>query len=441
MPKLSQSVVKALTCLPSDSQKFYMDDELTGFCVSVSPTKKVFYLKMRIGHKVVKRRIGEYGVHSVDQARKTALQIKAQLLSGGDPYAEKLKSVTSGTLEDLFTEYAKDVEHKESTRRSIQHAKKKFDDLSGKAFRTKPNIRTNEVIDLIPVQLSSWLKRRYRDITQDEILARFDTLSRMVPTRKLHEKPVPITRTANQTFKFLQAAYNYIIRKHGLTKLGFDNPVDILKTTRRWSRINRRKSFLDTQKPYFVQWWHACEAEPAIVIGDYILFTLLQAGRSMECATLRWDDVDVKQGEVTYRDTKNRLDYTFPLTPLAIKILDKRRKERVNDFVFGYADSKTGHVPCPPQQSIKRIRKACGEHWTMHDLRRTFTTTMTSLNVHAFTIAHLMKHSPTITMTLSYAPPTREQLLDALLRFEQCLSERVNPAANNRVGICDIVYF
>jgi hypothetical protein len=52
---------------------------------------------------------------------------------------------------------------------------------------------------------------------------------------------------------------------------------------------------------------------------------------------------------------------------------------------------------------------------------------MTSLNVHAFTIAHLMKHSPTITMTLSYAPPTREQLLDALTRLETHLLERVRP--------------
>jgi len=50
---------------------------------------------------------------------------------------------------------------------------------------------------------------------------------------------------------------------------------------------------------------------------------------------------------------------------------------------------------------------------------------VTSLNVHAFTIAHLMKHSPTITMTLSYAPPTKEQLLDALVRFEQHVSTRV----------------
>ncbi len=425
MPKLTQSVVKSLTLAPGESQKFYMDDELTGFGVRVSPTKKVFYLQMRVGHKVMKRRLGEYGVKSVDQARKLALQVKAQLQSGVDPFAEKIKGLTDGTLAELFAEYTKDVEHKENTRISVERAQKKFCEVVGQAFKTKPNGRSVETVELVPVQLASWMKRRYRGITQDEVLARFDTISRMLPARKLGGKPAPITRTANQAFKYLQAAYNYVIRKHGLMKVGFDNPVDILKTARRWSRINRRSRFLDTSQPSFVQWWKACEEYECRVAGDYILFTLLQGGRSIECATLKWDDVDFKKREVVYRDTKNGLDYVFPLTPLAMTILERRKKEKINDFVFGYKGSKTGRIPCPPQQAIKKIRLACGEYWSMHDLRRTFTTTMTSLNVHAFTIAHLMKHSPTITMTLSYAPPTKEQLLDALTRFEQYVSTRV----------------
>jgi integrase len=61
----------------------------------------------------------------------------------------------------------------------------------------------------------------------------------------------------------------------------------------------------------------------------------------------------------------------------------------------------------------------------MHDLRRTFTTAMTLLNVHAFTISHLMKHSTTSSMTLSYAPPTHEQLREALIAMENHVLESV----------------
>jgi hypothetical protein len=60
MPKLTQSFVKSITVQPGESQTLYMDDELIGFGVRVSLTKKVFYLHMRMGKKVLKRRIGEY---------------------------------------------------------------------------------------------------------------------------------------------------------------------------------------------------------------------------------------------------------------------------------------------------------------------------------------------------------------------------------------------
>ena len=430
MSKLTQSFVKSIAVSPGESQTFYMDDELTGFGLRVSPTKKVFYLQMRVGRKVLKRKLGEYGPMTVDQARKNALQMKAQLLDGRDPYEERRRGASDATLDELFDEYTNEVEHRANTKKSIESAKRHFGELEGMAFKTKPNGRSAEKIELAKVKLPNWLKRPYREITQDDVLERFDVVSRMIPKRKLSKSPQPITRTSNQHFKYLQAAYNYAISKYQLSRAGFMNPVAILKTTRRWSRINRRSGFLDTNKPYFVTWWRACESlEP--VIGDYILFSLVTASRSIESATLRWSDVDLKKGRMVFRNTKNGQDYTFPIAPVARSILERRLKAKINDFVFGYADSGKCHVVCPPQYHIKLVRVECGEHWSMHDLRRTFTTAMTLLNVHAFTIAHLMKHSMNRSMTLSYAPPTQEQLLEALIRLEQHLLERVRPEACN----------
>ena len=433
MSKLTQSFVKSIAVSPGESQTFYMDDELTGFGLRVSPTKKVFYLQMRVGRKVLKRKLGEYGPMTVDQARKNALQMKAQLLDGRDPYEERRRGASDATLDELFDEYTNEVEHRANTKKSIESAKRHFGELEGMAFKTKPNGRSAEKIELAKVKLPNWLKRPYREITQDDVLERFDVVSRMIPKRKLSKSPQPITRTSNQHFKYLQAAYNYAISKYQLSRAGFMNPVAILKTTRRWSRINRRSGFLDTNKPYFVTWWRACESlEP--VIGDYILFSLVTASRSIESATLRWSDVDLKKGRMVFRNTKNGQDYTFPIAPVARSILERRLKAKINDFVFGYADSGKCHVVCPPQYHIKLVRVECGEHWSMHDLRRTFTTAMTLLNVHAFTIAHLMKHSMNSSMTLSYAPPTQEQLLEALIRLEQHLLERVRPEACNAVA-------
>lgn len=61
MPKLTQSSFKSLVPLAGESQTFYMDDELTDFGLRVSLNKKVFYLQMRVGRKVLKRKVGEYG--------------------------------------------------------------------------------------------------------------------------------------------------------------------------------------------------------------------------------------------------------------------------------------------------------------------------------------------------------------------------------------------
>lgn len=428
MPKLTQSFVKSLAPMPGESQTFYMDDELTGFGLRVSFTKKVFYLQMRVGRKVLKRKIGEYGPMTVDQARKGALQVKAQLLDGKDPYAERNRGASNASLEELFDEYTKEVDHRPNTTKSIESAKRYFGVLEGQAFKTKPNGRSAEKIELLKVKLPSWLSRPYREITQDDVLARFDVVSRMVPKRRLSKHPQPITRTSNQHFKYLQAAYNYAISKYQLSRTGFFNPVGILKTARRWSRINRRSGFLDTNKPYFVTWWQACESLEPSVVGDYILFSLITGSRSIESATLRWTDVDLKKDAMVFRNTKNGQDYTFPIAPLARVILQRRLKEKINDFVFGYTDSAKGHVVCPPQYHIKLVRAECGEHWAMHDLRRTFTTAMTLLNVHAFTISHLMKHSMNSSMTLSYAPPTRDQLLEALTKLELHLLARVGTA-------------
>lgn len=424
MPKLTQSFVKTVAPQAGDLQTFYMDDELTGFGLRVSSTKKVFYLTMRVGRKVLKRRIGEYGPMTVDQARKEALQVKAQLLKGSDPYESRYRGASDATLDELFDIYAKEVAHRPNTMKSIEAAKRRFGEIEGKAFRTKPNGRSAETSEIVKVKLPSWLQRPYREISQDEVLSRFDLMGRMIPKRRRTKTPLPITRTSNQSFKFLQAAYNYAISKYQLSRSGFINPVGILKTTRRWTRVNRRSSFLDTNKPYFVVWWRACEElEP--VVGDYILFTLITGSRSIESATLKWADVDLKRQRMVFRNTKNGQDYTFPIAPMANEILVRRQREKINEFVFGYSESKRGHVMCPPQYHIRLVRAECGEHWSMHDLRRTFTTALTRLNVHAFTISHLMKHSTNSSMTLSYAPPTEDQLLEGLEKLEQHLRERV----------------
>ena len=431
MPKLTQSLVKNLSFDPESPQKLILDDELIGFAVRVSLTKKVFYLQMRDKRQVKKRKIGEYGVMTVDEARRRAIQLKGQILSGNDAHLERKNFASGESLDALFDLYIETKSSTATTEKSVEAARKKFGKLNGMMLRKEKRAGRigqgddAEAYTLVPLTLPDWLNRQYRDITEDEIRERFDKLKMMAPTRAIRAEIAPITRTANQTFKWLQAMYANVIELNDLGAKGYKNPVEVLTRTDRWAPINRRSSFLDVAKPEFVKWWAACEALEPKIIGDYLRFTLLTGSRSIETATLSWKTVNMQEGYLVFEKTKNGLDYKIPIAPEAMRILRRRKKEQINDFVFGYAESKTGHVVCPPQNHIELVRKSCGKHWAMHDLRRTFTTTMTGLNIHQFTVAHLLKHSPNLTITFSYSPPTQDQLLDALVKFERHILKRV----------------
>jgi Phage integrase family. len=432
MSKLTQSFVKSITVSPGESQTFYMDDELTGFGLRVSSTKKVFYLQMRVGRKVLKRKLGEYGPMTVDQARKNALQMKAQLLDGRDPYEERHRGASDATLDELFDEYTNEVEHRANTKKSIESAKRHFGELEGMAFKTKPNGRSAEKIELTKVKLPNWLKRPLPGDHAGRCAGAFRCCL-------AHDPQAQAVEGAAADHAHVQPAFQ--VPAGGLQLRYQQVPVVARGVHEPCGHPQDDAPLEPNQSP---QWLprHQQAVLREVVAGmrgartrDWRLHPVFAGHRKPfdrigDVALVRRGP---KKGHMVFRNTKNGQDYTFPIAPVARSILERRLKAKINDFVFGYADSGKCHVVCPPQYHIKLVRVECGEHWSMHDLRRTFTTAMTLLNVHAFTIAHLMKHSMNSSMTLSYAPPTQEQLLEALIRLEQHLMERVRPEACNDV--------
>ncbi|WP_254460293.1 hypothetical protein [Xanthomonas sacchari] len=76
---------------------------------------------------------------TVDQARKKALLLKAPLLEGKDPYAERERGPIDATLGELFQEYRDEVAHCASTKKSIDAAIKHSGGHEGQAFKSKPD--------------------------------------------------------------------------------------------------------------------------------------------------------------------------------------------------------------------------------------------------------------------------------------------------------------
>ena len=138
-------------------------------------------------------------------------------------------------------------------------------------------------------------------------------------------------------FKYLSSAYNFIIPRLELDlKENFRNPVDVLSVYHKWTKTKKRTNMVEFRKEEFALWWNALldYRKHNEVASDYILFSLLQAGRSIEIAPLKWDQVDFELEEVNYDKTKNTDDYKFPLSKLALEILKRRKEFAINDYVL-----------------------------------------------------------------------------------------------------------
>ena len=88
-------------------QVFYRDSELKGFALRVTANGvKSFVVEKNIGNKVRRITLGKYGALTAEKARKEAQKIIGQIVSGGDPIAEKrADKMKKITLQEVLVDY------------------------------------------------------------------------------------------------------------------------------------------------------------------------------------------------------------------------------------------------------------------------------------------------------------------------------------------------
>ena len=141
---------------------------------------------------------------------------------------------------------------------------------------------------------------------------------------------------------------------------------------------------------------------------EYLQFLILTGCRRTEALNLEWPDIDWRAGTFTLRDTKNRKPVTLPL-PLHIKPLLRARREQ-KGRVFPFAE---------PRPAINAVRKASGQMFRLHDLRRTFVSAANSLDISAYTVKALVNHTLNASdVTAGYDVPDMARLKKASARIE-----------------------
>ena len=137
-----------------------------------------------------------------------------------------------------------------------------------------------------------------------------------------------------------------------------------------------------------------------------VMLALSTGGREMEIWGLKWSDVDLKEGSVIFRDTKNgdtrRVAFSGPA------LTEFRRKVRRIDTELVFPGRRDKHKPISFRKPFETAVGAAGlKDFKFHDLRHTFASYMAMDGATLRDIADALGHR-TLNMVLRYSHLTEE---------------------------------
>lgn len=377
--KITKSALQRATP-PTQGQNIVRDDSLKGFGVRITAGgAKTFIVEKRIKGRVRRIRIARYPELTVEQARNEAQKLLGKIATGIDPVVEKhAKAIRNATLGEVFEAYLK-------ARKSL-----------------KPGT-VHDYRRVMREAFLDWQQRPLRLITKKAVAKRHTKLGEHSPAR------------ANNAMRVLRAVFNFAAAHYedGEGRSMFpENPVKQLSKTRSWYLVERRQSVIKARElPAWYEAVMSLEDDPTgngELVRDYLLLLLFTGIRREEAAQLRWEHVDFDARTLIIYETKNREPHTLPMSDFLVDLLEQRAKAASSEYVFS-GNGRTGHIIFVGRQKQKVVER-CGVHFSLHDLRRTFTTVAESLDISIYTIKRLLNHKIKEDVTAGYIITDVERL-------------------------------
>ena len=325
----------------SDRDVFYWDDELKGFGIKTTATSKTYIIQGRVNSKSIRRKIGNVGTLTPDEARKEAIKTLAELAKGVNVNAEKKKDrLKSVTLMQAYNDY-KDIKRLRDT------TLKGYDCALNKAFKDWQNI------ELIKID-------------REMIAKRFKDLSKETPAG------------ANLYFRALRAIFNFAIEKYLIEgkPIISDNPCKRINIFKMWNEIKPRDTYI---KPAQIKtFFHGLtintdDTEHYKAVKRQCMFILFTGCREQEAACLKRRNIDFDEKTITFENTKNHRDHILPFGEwLGEFLADLCKDKKLNDYIFA-SKNKYGHLK-DHRKTIIKIREESKIDFCLHDIRRTFAS-------------------------------------------------------------------
>jgi len=332
--------------IPAKGRTYFQDTQEKGLSASITSNGVItFFVRKRVNGKDERIHLGHFPELSVENTRKQALAVKADVAKGIDPNEEKKRLREEITFGEMFQE---------------------FMERYSKKFKKSWKYDEREVNRFLP----HLFRRKACQISKIEILELHEKIG--------HESGI---YQANRLLERIRAIYNKAI------EWGWngDNPT---KGVKKFKEKSRQRFLRKDEIPRFFQ---ALATEPNDTIRDFIILSLLTGARKSNVLAMQWEEVNFSLSEWHIKETKNGESHVIPLTGPAIEILQERRASSLSPFVFP-GKGKKGHL-VDPKKSWKRILKQADiADLRIHDLRRTLGSWMGAVGATTAIIGKTLAH-------------------------------------------------
>jgi integrase len=379
MTSLTNRVIQA--ALPGSVIR---DPVVPGLHVRVFTERRSFYLYYRTKTGLERRpKLGDFGVLTVDAARKIAREMLATVAAGGDPIGDRESAKRAPTVAELADRYLQQYADKNKKQRSRDEDERQIEKY------------------LLP-RLGA---RKVYDVQHEDI-------------ERLHESMKDTPHQANRVLSLLSKMFN-LAEKWRLRE-PFTNPC---RHVARYKEAKRRRYMTADEAPRIAELLRAAESTaPRAVLFIYLL--VLSGARPDEIARACREDILPRSvgGVLHMQDTKTGARDVY-LPPQIMDLLARLPK-------------KTGSLTGirSPKKLWDRVRVAAGcPDLRLYDLRHSFATAALRAGYSLEQIGELLGHRSTQT-TKRYAHLDDGMAQKAAAGTATVLERMLNPSPDSDAG-------
>jgi len=386
---------KMIASLKVEKRTDFWDQDIPSFGLRVSPHgRKTFQVMYYLQNKKHRLSLGVFPTVGLAEARREARAKLGLVAAGEDPRGSldgKAGEMTFRELAEQFVEeYARP--HRRGWREDLRIIKR----------------------DLLP----SWGRRRAEDIVRREVKELLCEIG---------DGGAPAQ--ALKTARLVKRIFNWGVEEELVEK----NPAARLRLP--YKDVRRVRVLSDGE---IGSLWHALEDVDPVLRGAVRLM-LLTGQRSGEVSKMEWGNIEDGVWVIPGAVAKNGQAHAVPLSEAAWGEIEAMKGLSESHVFPAKRDRDRPFALSEARRLVAHLRRELGgEHWRLHDLRRTAATHMARLGVAHETIGRVLNHSrggvTDIYNRWSYLPELREALEKWGARVEEIVSLEAGKPRSSRAA-------